>query len=80
MAKQTGLSTPQLLDRIIESERRRLIFDQADAAYAALQADPEAWEAELSERRLWDTTLADGLEMDTLYEPAAAPAAEQGRS
>lgn len=80
MTKQTGLSTPELLDRIIESERRRLIFDEADAAYAALQADPEAWDAELSERRLWDTTLADGLEMDTLYEPAAVPSSEREHS
>ena len=80
MTAETGLSTPQLLDQIIEAERRRMMFDQADAAHAALQADPAAWEEERSERWLWDTTSADGLELDDLYEPSEAPTSDQDQS
>jgi hypothetical protein len=32
--------------------------------YARLRADPEAWQEELDERRLWDTTMADGLDSE----------------
>lgn len=44
-----------------ESTRRQFL-DEVDRAYACLRADPEAWQAELSERAVWDATLADGLE------------------
>ena len=37
-------------------------LDEVNAAYARLRADPEAWDEELAERRLWDRTIGDGLE------------------
>ena len=47
----------------MEDLRRKRFFEELDAGYAALRADPEAWAAEeLEVRALWDNTLADGLE------------------
>lgn len=35
---------------------------EANAAYARLREDPEAWAELLAERAEWDCTLLDGLE------------------
>ena len=64
LADEKQLSVSAIIDAAVEEYRRQWIFDQADAAYRALRADPEAWAAELAERREWDVTLMDGLEDD----------------
>jgi hypothetical protein len=51
-----------LLDEAVEQLRRLKFLAQANAAFAALKADPKAWKAELDERRLWESTLSDGAE------------------
>lgn len=48
----------------MEYRRRQRFLEEADAAYTAIRADPEAWKAELEERAAWDQTLFDGLEDD----------------
>lgn len=53
-----------ILDKAIEAYRRLLFLEEANTAYAALRANPEAWKAELEERAAWDATLSDGLEDD----------------
>jgi predicted transcriptional regulator len=62
LSRQTGKSMQALLAEAIEAYRREHFFDQLDTDYAALQADPAAWEEELAERRAWDATLNDGME------------------
>jgi hypothetical protein len=46
----------------LEEYRRRLFLEEANQAFAELRKDPTAWQEELEERRIWDRTLADGLE------------------
>jgi hypothetical protein len=62
LADETGQSMQELLAEAVEALRRRRLLELTNEAYAALREDPVAWEAELAERRLWDVTLADGLE------------------
>ena len=57
-------------DKEAEMKRRERIIAQTNAAYAKLRADPEAWAEELAERKLWDNTLADGLEEEPDDSPA----------
>jgi hypothetical protein len=45
-----------------ELERRRLLLEAANAAYAKLRSDPKASKEFDDETRLWDETLLDGLE------------------
>lgn len=40
--------------------RHRLL--EINASFAALREDPDAWAEELDERKLWEQTLADGLD------------------
>ena len=51
-----------------EQLRRLEFWRQFNEAYARLHDDPVAWAEELAERRLWDTTLMDGLEDDPPWE------------
>ena len=48
-----------IIDRGIEDFRRQSFIEQANKAYLALRENPEAWEAELKERREWEATLTD---------------------
>jgi hypothetical protein len=62
LAEQTGQSMTDVLDKALDAYRRKLFFEQLNAGYAALRADPQAWAEELEERKLWDATLMDGLD------------------
>ncbi len=64
LAGQTGQSVQQVLDQALEDYRRKVFFEGLAADFAALKADPEAWAEELAERKLWDSTLMDGLDPD----------------
>jgi predicted transcriptional regulator len=51
-----------ILKRAIDSYRREKFLEEANAAFAALRSDPEAWSDEQQERDLWDRASGDGLE------------------
>lgn len=62
LASRGGEPIGQIAEKAIEEYRRQQLLDEANAAYSALRRDEAAWQAELSERREWDCTLADGLD------------------
>jgi hypothetical protein len=64
LAEQTGQTMTDVLDKALDTYRRKLFFEQMNAGYAELRADPEAWAEHLAERKLWDATLMDGLDAD----------------
>src|SRR5215468_4563050 len=64
LAEQTGQTMMDVLAKALDIYRRKLFFEQLNAGYAELQADPEAWAEHLAERKEWDATLMDGLDPD----------------
>jgi hypothetical protein len=62
LADDEGVNMQEVLSRALEDYRRTRLFERANAAYAALQADPDAWEREQEERKAWDVTLMDDIE------------------
>jgi hypothetical protein len=60
LAQELNLTLTEALEHAVESVRRQRVLEQANLAYAALKADPKAWQAELEERRVWEQTLFDG--------------------
>jgi hypothetical protein len=52
----------EILEKAIEVYRRKRLLEMGNQAYAALKKDPKGWEQELVERKLWENTLADGLD------------------
>src|SRR5207244_2260892 len=62
LAERTGQTMMDVLDMALKEYRRKLFFEQLNAGYAELRADPKAWAEHLAERKLWDATLMDGLD------------------
>ena len=61
MAEETSSSLQEMLDQAIENQRRRLLLERANRAYAKLRQDKKAWRAWRSELRERDATLTDGI-------------------
>jgi predicted transcriptional regulator len=72
LARDVGAPMSDVVDQAIEAYRRQRIIDQANAQYAALRADPEAWAEVEAERAVWDATLMDGLGREGERAPVAA--------
>jgi len=64
LSSKSGETMPAILDRALEEFRRARFFEDVDAAYAVLQADPQACQEELDERALWEGAGPDDLEDD----------------
>src|SRR5271169_3324833 len=64
LAEETGQTMMDVLDKALDAYRRKLFFEQMNAGYAELRADPEAWAEHLAEQKQWDATLMDGLDPD----------------
>ena len=62
LANEVGEPMQEVLAKAVEAYRRQRILESTNAAYAALRADPEAWQSMEQERREWEATLANGLE------------------
>jgi hypothetical protein len=62
LAARTGESASNVLDKALDAYRRKLFFEELNAGYAELRADPKAWAEHEAERKLWDATLMDGLD------------------
>jgi hypothetical protein len=62
LARWFGLSLDEALNQAIKDQYDRKFWEAANAAYAALRADPKAWAEIEEERRSLDGTLMDGLD------------------
>jgi len=62
IARITGESMQEALDRAIEERRRRVYLEGLKADYEALRADPKAAADFDRENELWDRSAHDGLE------------------
>lgn len=62
LALKQRLPLQTVLKQAVDSYRREKFLEAANRAFAALRSDPQAWEEEQQERKVWDQTIADGLE------------------
>lgn len=62
LSRVSGVSMQIIVERALEQYRRQQVLDAANAAYAALHAQPSAWAEWEQEQAEWEQTLADGLE------------------
>jgi len=61
LSAQSGDPMSAVLEKAIECYRRQRFLEEANAAFATLRLDPEAWQHEQEERQAWEATLGDGL-------------------
>lgn len=62
LAEQTSSTMQAVLEKAISEYQRKYFLEGLNADFAALRNNPRAWQEELEERALWDSTVADGLE------------------
>ncbi len=62
LSDQSGEPMQEILARAVEAYRRRHVLLAANAVFAAIRDDPDAWKDEQEERRAWEGTLSDGLD------------------
>ncbi len=62
LAQENGLSMQTILDQAVEAYRRQSFLEALNADFVALKTHSEDWAEEQEERKLWEQTLADGLE------------------
>ena len=62
LSEELGESMQRILDQAVEDYRRKRLLERANADYAALRGNPEAWKEELTERAEWEATVSDGLD------------------
>ncbi len=64
LADWDGISVEEALFRAIDGYYSYRLIGDSNAAFEALRDDPEQWAEIESERRLWDSTLSDGLDQE----------------
>jgi predicted transcriptional regulator len=64
LARRQRQPVQTVLKLAIDSYRREKFLEEANAAFAVLRSNPEAWGEEQQERDLWDQTAGDGLERE----------------
>jgi hypothetical protein len=62
LAAQNRCSMRAVLEQAVEAYRRQVFLEKTNEAFAALRANPQAWEEELEERQEWEATLMDGID------------------
>lgn len=60
LSKEVGQSMQTIIEEAIEQYRRRRFLEGLNQDFKTLKEDAEAWQEELEERKMWDTTLLDG--------------------
>src|SRR3954451_21099881 len=78
LAVQTGQPAEDILDKALDAYRRKVFFEQLNAGYAALRADPVAWAEVEKERRSMDGCLMDGLDPNESWGEDGAPLPPRG--
>ena len=63
LAASTGEPMARLVERAVEHLRAEEFFAELDHAYDRLRADASASAEEAAERKEWEGTLADGLDV-----------------
>ncbi len=64
LARKEQQPVQTVLKKAIDSYRREKFLEEANAAFAALRRNAEAWNEEQKERQIWEQTTEDGLERE----------------
>ncbi len=59
LAAKTGRKMQAVLDEAVELYRRQSFLEEANAAFANLRADTQAWSEEQEERMMWDAAVSE---------------------
>lgn len=80
LAGWAGVSVNEVLEQAIRDQYDRKFWDAVNAGYAALRVDATAWAEVEAERKVWESTLMDGLDPTERWtdDGEVLPSEEQG--
>jgi len=58
------ISQQHVLEDSLNLFQEKMFWQECNAAYSILQQNSEQWQEELEERKLWEQTSSDGLELN----------------
>jgi hypothetical protein len=61
LSAKREISMVEAVDVLTTEWEKQQFFQSLNESYAALKANPDVWQEELEERRLWDQALTDDL-------------------
>ncbi len=64
LAVEHKQSLPEILDEAVDQLYRKRFLEACNRDYARLRKNSKAWLNELTRRKQWDATIADGLEAE----------------
>lgn len=67
IARRRGESMQSVVERAIDELSRKQMIDDANAVYAALRNNSAAWGAEVEERKVYEGSLRDDLELNEVW-------------
>ena len=82
LARAEGRPVQAVLAQAVETLRRQRFLEAVNSAYGALRGNTETWAEIERDRRDWDPTLLDGLdvrESRATYRPRRRSGARRGR-
>ncbi len=62
LAAKAQTTMTAIVEQAVKEYERKKFWEDYHAGYHALRSDPAAWAEYQDEVKLWETTLADGLE------------------
>ena len=62
LAQDNSQTMQSVIDQALEDLRRRKILEATNEAFSTLKANQDLWQEEITERKVWENTLSDGVE------------------
>lgn len=62
LARESGKNQQQIIHEALDTYQRERLLDEINAGFERLRSDSAAWQAEMDERKLWETTLTDDID------------------
>ncbi len=59
LARESSVSAPEMLDRLVAQEQDARLLDQMNAGFAELRGNPAAWADFKAETAMWDAASAE---------------------
>jgi hypothetical protein len=62
LADKQHKNMQNIIDLAIKQYKKIQYFQELNLSFSRLKENKEAWDEEKNERKMWDSTLADGLD------------------
>ena len=62
LSEQTGESSPKVLHKALSRYKKEMFFERLNRGYSNLKESPENWAIEQADRKLFESSIGDGID------------------